>query len=88
MVIVLDLLRLTAGVDARRVPGAAASGSGSGGGAFARTSRVAWRTQRKPKMIATAAPTPTMIQLMTRPTRRTATPMAKPIGRMLGVGWC
>src|SRR5215831_7239783 len=72
------------------VVGAASSAttrvSGSTSGTSPRTSRVTSRAHRSPNTIASAAPTAAMIQLITSPTRRQATAMAKPIGHRLGLG--
>ena len=49
-------------------------------------SRAVSRIQSRPKTIASAAPTIIAGQLMTRPTRTTAIPIAKPIGQRLWPG--
>ena len=65
-----------------------ARASGSISGTSPRTSRVTSRAQSSANATASTAPMAAMIQLRTRPMRRHATPIAKPIGQRLGPGRC
>ena len=80
------------GLSDAAVAGAASSAtvrvSGSTSGTSPRTSRVTSRAQRSPKRTASTAPITATIQLMTSPRSRHATPIANPIGHMLGPGVC
>ncbi len=84
--------RVWLAVEAATVGALAASAtarvSGSMCGTSLRTSRVTSRAHRNPHTIAMTAPMTATIQLMTSPTRRHATPIAKAIGQRLGPGTC
>ncbi len=84
-----ERLRRAAPVPAATVGSSAtARVSGSMAGTSSRTSRVTSRAQRIPNTTAMTAPMAATIQLMTSPTRRHATPIAKAIGQRLGPGTC
>ena len=72
-----------------RLPGLGRfSGSTFAGFSARRDSRATSLSQRKPNRTAMIAPTATIDQLTTNPTRRTTAPIASPTGHRLGPGTC